>query len=465
MLMKLHPHLPRITAAAALAAASPALAQDTSVPASNYVQLFEPSSQDGDTDNVSLFGESVGLSGDWALVGDREDDSGGVEGRGAAYFYENVGGSWLFRQKVVGMSAPGQPDLTPGAEFGAGLAIDGDTAVISAFRDNRFLSQLGSAFVYKLDNGVWTQTQNIGPGSDGNGNTGEAGDFFGGDDNGRAVDISGNRIAVGAFRTEDNPNFNDSGALYIYEDNSSGFVQTARLVPDDNDDGDQFGYAVGIDGDYAIAGAFRADEPGSQTGSAYIFQRDAAGNWNQDQKLLPSDVAAGDQFGARVAISGDTAVVTSFRADDIDPTTNSQSGKAYVFELVNDTWVETQTLLPSDLTVGDQFGTSLDIDGDLIVIGAESSDEVGSGNSRSGSAYYFQEIGGVWTEVANFYPDNVSGGDNFAHATATDGVNVIFGTEPGGNGSAYIFSRVIPEPTSAGLLAGLGTLLLRRRAR
>jgi hypothetical protein len=433
-------------------AAGPAGAQDTSVPLSGFQQIFEPAAENGDAvDDDTTFGEHVGISGNWAIIGDREDDADGVAGIGAAYFYENVAGVWTFRQKVTGVSGAGQPPLTPEAEFGAGLAIHGDTAVVSAFRDNRFLSQMGSAFVYKLDNGVWTQTDNIGPGAGSGSIGGDAGDFFGGDSEGRSVDIWENRIAVGAFRTDDVPGEADSGALYIYEDATGlgDFDQVARLVPSDNATGDQFGYSTAISGDWAMAGAFRADEPGSQTGQAYAFKRDSGGNWTESQILLPSDVLAGDQFGARLALDGNLAVISSFRADDVNPSTNSQSGKAYIFELDTDTdqWVEAATLLPSDLTHGDFFGFDVDIVGETVVITAEFSDEVGTG--ASGSAYIFQKVDDVWTEVANFYPDVIAEGYNFGHSVAFDGTNLIFGTEPANNAEDSAFIA-----TLADLLAG-----------
>src|SRR6185295_8481295 len=99
-------------------------------------------------------------------------------------------------------------------------------------------------------------------------------------------------------------------------------------------------------------------------GSAYTFVRNG-NTWSEQAKLTASDGAAGDQFGIGVTISGDT-IVAAF-TDDIGP--NSDQGSAYVFVRNGNTWSEQAKLTASDGAAGDQFGESVTINGDTIVVG------------------------------------------------------------------------------------------------
>ena len=89
-------------------------------------------------------------------------------------------------------------------------------------------------------------------------------------------------------------------------------ISETTVTASDGDDGDNFGNAVDIDGDFAIVGARFDDSNGDNAGAAYIYRR-VSGTWVEDTKILPSDGVANDLFGADVAISGDIAVVGSMQ--------------------------------------------------------------------------------------------------------------------------------------------------------
>ena len=96
-------------------------------------------------------------------------------------------------------------------------------------------------------------------------------------------------------------------------DLASGWTQVAKLTADDGAANDYFGYSVSIDGDTVVIGASEDDDKGSNSGSAYVFTRDTAGdltsNWTQVAKLTAGDGAADDEFGYSVSIDGDTVVI------------------------------------------------------------------------------------------------------------------------------------------------------------
>ena len=154
---------------------------------------------------------------------------------------------------------------------------------------------------------------------------GAASDYFGAD-----VSISEDYIIVGASHDDDNGS--ESGSAYIFERTGSGWIQLAKLTASDGAASDLFGCAVSISGDYAIVGANGDDDNGSGSGSAYLFEK-PIGGWvdvTETAKLTASDGAASDFFGAAVGIFGDYAIVGASHDDD----NGSRSGSAYVF-LVN----------------------------------------------------------------------------------------------------------------------------------
>ncbi len=152
--------------------------------------------------------------------------------------------------------------------------------------------------------------------------------------------------------------------------------------------GDRFGISVAILGDTVVIGAYRDDDNGSNSGSAYIFDRNNSGlnKWGQVKKILPSDGAYDDEFGHSVAVSGNTVVVGAYLDDD----SGSNSGSGYLFDR-NDgggnNWGQVNKILASDGAAGDQFGISVAISGDTVVVGANLDDD---NDSSSGSAYIYE---------------------------------------------------------------------------
>ena len=139
-----------------------------------------------------------------------------------------------------------------------------------------------------------------------------------------------------------------------------------------------------------MIGAPRDSGNGDRSGSAYVYVR-SNGVWSEQQKLTASDGAAYGYFGYSVSIDGDTAVIGAY--GDVD--NGVYSGSAYVYVRSNGVWSEQQKLTASDGAAGDNFGTSVSIDGDTAVIGAYADEDNGN---YSGSAYVFVRSNGVWSE-------------------------------------------------------------------
>ena len=262
-------------------------------------------------------------------------------------------------------------------------------------------------------------------------------DFFG-----SSVSINGDTAIIGALFDDDAGT--DSGSAYIFVRSGGSWSQTAKLVASDAATGDNFGASVSISGDTAIVGAFRDTDAGDFSGSAYLFQdTSVAGDWSSftEIKLTASNAAAGDFFGASVSISGDTAIVGSRGNDDAA----LAAGSAYVYQdtsAAGDWSSITETeLIASDAAAQDFFGISVSISGDTAIIGARFDDDAGM---DSGSAYIFIRNGASWSQVAKLTASDGAADDFFGSSVSVTGDTVIVGAfldDDAGtdSGSAYVY--------------------------
>ncbi len=161
-------------------------------------------------------------------------------------------------------------------------------------------------------------------------------------------------------------------------------VEEVKLLADDGAPNDFFGFNVALSGDTAVIGATKVDDDirGVDVGAAYVFTR-SGNSWHQQAKLTADDGAAKDEFGGKVALSGDTAVIGAMFQDD----KGDNSGSAYVFSRSGTTWSQQAKLTAADGAAGDVFGWSIALSGDTVVITATRNDDRGN---ESGSAYVFE---------------------------------------------------------------------------
>ena len=369
-----------------------------------WLQVAKLTASDGVAGN--LFGCAVALAGDTAVVGASEADNQ----RGSVYIFEcNEGGVDNWGQ-VAKLTAS---DGVASDRFGYAVSISGDTVIVGADRDDN----QGAAYIFSRAAGggnAWGQVAKL------TASDGAAGDFFG-----SAAAISGNTAIVGARRDDDQGG--GSGSAYIFSRDQVGsnvWRQVTKITASDGSNFDNFGFAVAISGDTAVVGARENDAQGPDSGAAYVFERDQGGtdNWGEVVKLIASDGVANDSFGWSVAISGDTAVVGSIANDGQD----SDSGAAYVFERNQGgatNWGEVVKLIASDGARGDRFGIAVALSGQTAVIGAD-----GGGNQSSdlGAAYVFLansviDISSTPTTILESNQSNAAFGQSVANAGDING--------------------------------------------
>jgi hypothetical protein len=346
----------------------------------------------------SYFGYSISLSadGETALIGAYGKNST----TGAAYIYRNIEGVWTQTAEL----ASGVDKSWFG--YSVSLSSDGSTAMIGAFSENRFA---GVVYVYKNEEGVWTQTARI--------SSGITNSYFG-----FSVSLSsdGSTALIGAFNES-----SISGAAYIYSNVEGEWTQMARLTSGAS--GSNFSYNVSLsaDGTIALIGAPSED---SYTGAAYIYQN-IEGTWTQTAKLT-NDIED-SSFGQSVSINSDGTVALIGAKNE-----NYQIGAAYIYQNSTGTWKQMARLEGS--AGNGQFGYSvaLSSDGSVALIGANSE------NSDNGSAYIYRHINNIWTQIYEKTPDKTGGMLGFDVALNKDGTVAAISApgESDRSGAVYILS-------------------------
>ena len=381
----------------------------------------------GDGAKNDYFGYSVAVDGDTAVVGAYGEDNN----KGAAYVLVRPSGSWSQVAKLTALDGQG------GHWFGASIAVDVDTVVVGAFLGDGGgdggLDNAGAAYVFTKSGIEWddaTETAKL------TASDGADLDAFGG-----SVAMNGDTVVVGAYWDDDNGD--DSGSVYVFTKATDSVwadaTETVKLTASDGLGGDYFGVSVALDADTIAVGAPQDDD----SGSVYVFTRQA-GVWSEVAKLTASDGAADHEFGISVAVDGDAVdgdtVVVGAHEDDVNDANNNQlsnAGSAYVFaEPASGVWddpTETAKLTASDGAADDEFGRSVGIDGNTVVVGAPQTDDVDDNNmsvSDSGSAYVFTKPGAGWataTETAKLTAYNGAADDEFGRSVAVDRDTVVVG--------------------------------------
>ncbi len=276
----------------------------------------------------------------------------------------------------------------------------------------------------------------------------------------------------------------DTGARYPLTIDPT--AQQAYLKASNTGGDDRFGYSVAVSGNTVVVGADQedsnatgvngnqADNSASGSGAAYVFVRSGT-TWTQEAYLKASNTEAFDRFGYSVAVSGNTVVVGADQEDSNATGVNGnqadnsadRAGAAYVFVRSGNTWTQQAYLKASNTEAFDQFGYSVSVSGNTVVIGAYvedsnatgvNGDQADNSSAGSGAAYVFVRTGTTWTQQAYLKASNAADYNFFGRLVAISGDTVVVGahnedsnaTGVNGNqannsttgaGAAYVFVR------------------------
>lgn len=334
-------------------------------------------------------------------------------------------------------------------QYGYGVDIDNDTAIVGSLRDRQGASndRTGSAYIYVrndanvncIETGTmdpWCQQAKL-----------VAGDAGHNDRFGIGVTIDGDTAVVGSRQDDDGGS--NTGSAYVFVRTGTTWNQQAKINPDDPTIFDRFGTFVALEGDTLVVGTVPSEQDGVSKGSAYIFTRSGA-IWTQEAKLTAADGEVGDGLGQIVDISGDAVILSASGDDDM----GDHAGAAYIFvrntaalscpeTLTVDPWCEQAKLTASDGTAGDTLGGRVSLSSNTAVVGAPFGSGVVAG---SGAAYIFTRSGTTWTEQAKLFASDGNAGDNFGFGTALSGDTAVIAADGDSDlfilaGSAYVFTR------------------------
>ncbi len=297
-----------------------------------------------------LFGFNAKMSATRLLVGDPGNPYSSSRVAGSAYVFDAVTGAELARLQPE--------DAFPGDEFGFGINLHHDWAIIGA---PNYQTGTGSAYLFDLSSGA--QRHRF-----------EPSDPFLGSDFGADVAVSDRYAIVGAPGSAYYDLHDDliPGAAYVFDVQTG--QQLRKLQPTDGYDGDEFGFDVAIAGDLAVIGA---PDGGAGEGAAYLFD---VATGEQLWKFVPEDSREGNNFGGAVDIDGNTILIGASALSS--PVVR---GAAYAFDVI--TGQQLALLQPSDLELRDSFGESVDLDGYRIFVGAPQDDDI---DLDAGAAYLFE---------------------------------------------------------------------------
>ncbi len=318
-------------------------------------------------EEMELFGQSVAISGDYAVVGVPGHDIGIHIDPGSAFVYRRDGEGWV-EQAMLVAGDPGGGD-----EFGHSVAIDGDYIIVGALHGD----VNGCAYIFMRNGEEWVQQAKLVGGG------GPLSDQFG-----YSVAIDGPYAIVGDPEdTKQGP-----GSAYVFVRDGTGWSQQAKLAGTNGEAMGMFGAAVAIDGDCAVVGApdESPKEPFSHSaGVGHIFRRNGTG-WTEEAMLRmaePEDIDVPDcSAGVSVSISGSSVVLGA--TGGVGPSAGglARTGVAYLYQGGGGNWEGVQKLVPGDGIEGGSFGPAVSISGDLIIVGATHTHPLAH---ESGSAYAY----------------------------------------------------------------------------
>ena len=362
----------------------------------------------GTIDGRDEFGQWLSMDKDTLAIGAYADDSGatgingsaanvaGKENSGAVYVYRRrFDGNWQ-QEAYIKSAAPDQDD-----EFGLRFALSGDVlavgvpledAAVGLGPEDNSQENSGAVYIFRRSETTWEQEAYL------KADNGEAGDEFGYslafDGNVLFVSARGEAAASGA--DADDNTAPSSGAVYVFTRNNQSWEQSAYIKAPNADAGDQFGYrvVVGKTGhvtigaryeDSAATGSYRisestivaADNSAEDSGAVYVFRQE--GNvWQPFSYIKASNTSAGDQFGRAISAFGDVIAVGSPKEDSsssgidgLEGNDNlTSAGAVYIFHCGSETCEKTSFVKASNPGEVDNFGQSVALSGDTLVVGA-----------------------------------------------------------------------------------------------
>jgi len=362
---------------------------------------------------------SSSSKGDWLGVAIDISDSffiasafkadGVANNSGTVYQFTENGNTWSDTNEIFTNFGKS------GDEFGYSVSTHFNSFAVSATRaDSKDgANEAGAVYLYSLRNGIWTEDAVI-----------ESPRPHDSDMFGYSLSLNNNLLAVGA-KLDDTVQEN-SGAVYLYRKmiNNDGWELSLSLYAPDAEDGSRFGTDVVLTDKWLAVGAPETESTQAKTGSVFIYNRNEVENGN----IRPTEIRAknlfdGDKFGTSIDIYDKFMVVgaSNWSAEN-------RTGRAFIFENIDDAWTQSIELTPNDINNGDMFGFQVAITDGIAVVGSHLQDT--NDIKDSGAVYVFtQQCDNIWSHVDTLYPTYTNKKDWFGISLALKDKTLLVGSE------------------------------------
>jgi hypothetical protein len=366
-------------------------------------------------EEYSGLGADMAIDENWAVVGAPYDDRLATDA-GAAYLFERVAGHWVDRGVVTARNGRALD------EFGRSVAIDQDVMVIGAQYDSEVGRRAGAAYVYKLTNGVWIEvTKLLGM---------AANDSFG-----NAVAVENGTIVVGAHYQ--GYSYNLAGAVYVYEPVDGDYAKVFEMseIPGFWEGNYWLGEAVDVSGERIAVGAAEFSAGDDRTGGAVVMLERIDGAWQFQQLINMPDGTSGNRFGESLGLWGETLVVG---APEKDFSTNLRdAGAAYIYQFDDEQWHFVQKLTNSIVDGGGFFGRTVEVVESTIYVRGWHNDPIVYDNYIGTVSIYHRSPDGMWV-LENRLSEPVATGEFGDFAASEDAFFIAIDTRVYGVRSQHI---------------------------
>lgn len=367
------------------------------------------------------FGKAVSISGDFAVIGNLYENINANANQGSASIYLFNGTTWDFFQKIT------DPTGSTGNNFGASVCINGNVLLVGSPNDDigANLSE-GSVCFFRYSNGSWSYISRI---------TDPGGAVY--DQFGTSLAVSGNLAIIGS-PWDDNGASADRGSASFFRANGNSWTFMNKVVDPDGGTNDTFGAAVSISGEYAVVGSPLDDGEFVNQGSVTVYRYNGSSSFLRIAKITDNFTTGSDQFGNSVANLGSDILVGA-------PTYESSTGRVHQFRNNNGTFTRAISYDPPTAGTFLQFGTSIAVSGNYMLIGSPGRDY--GGEQTRGEAVLYQRVGNYYNRMQVIRDPGGAEYAGFGNPVAIDGEAKYFliGNENGGSvssGAKAVFGSI-----------------------
>ena len=368
------------------------------------------------------FGASVSVSGNTIIVGAPHDDTG----TGLAYVFVRSDGAWTQQAKLM------VPNASSSDPVATAVAVHGNTAVVSSkFGKNSATVQTGIVCLYSRSGTTWSSAVTV------QASDGAAHDTFG-----YSLALGQDRLVVGSPWADAAGPVADAGAVYIFQKTGGVWTQSAKLVRASATATDLLGFSVGLDADTLVAGA-----PGTSTRQGRVITFvNSSGAWSQQAEVLASDGWLNNGLGSTAAVAGDIMIAGCPNSNSADPESRRC---AYVFKRDAGAWLQVAKFTSEAQGIFSSFGQTLAMNGTTAVVGAPL-----DVNFAASDDVYAYDVSDEPILAARIHLPDEGGaaGDQLGSAIAVQGDLMAVGAPEDqtrtGEGSVSIFARVAGQWTA-----------------